>query len=452
MKLIIAGPGAGKTSNLAELVFDKSLMRKNKKWFFIITFTNQARNVILNKINSKPKFQVPKVSVSTIHSFFLNEIIFPYHHFLYSKKFYRATSIELPNDTQFRSIRLSQLRNQNYIHNTEVSKYSKYIIVGKKSDSKEIKLIRQKIHSILQSYISDVFIDEAQDIDLEMSEIFTTFQNLGIEITLIGDPKQNIQSKTGLKRLTETELPEFIRDNHRSPQSHVEMLNQFTSPKEKQIWHSKVSGELHLVRGDNAPFENVLDKKWDLIYIYEKHAEFITKPPSNRYQLFFDALLIICAELKIHNPEKISFEILRKVRNDSSFGKSECRNFLKSITKQIIPNKIWHSIGDAFSSLGFVSNTESYIINSIDSIKGCEGEYCLFILTTDVIKHLYNPCLPFDKCKAKLYVALSRSIKNLTVYLPVSITKQYKMEDLVSMLESYGFSDQTQKYISNMSN
>ena len=291
MKITIAGPGAGKTSNLSKNVLERIPQVQGSKWIFVVTYTNNAMNVIKNKLSNYPDSVINKVSVSTIHSFLLSEIIFPYHHFLYTIKFNRATSIPLPENYKYRAKKCYDLHANETIHNSEVFKIAKNLVVGKSNDTKKIKAVREKIFTYLNSYISDIFIDEAQDIDEDFSQVLQVFENNGIHITLIGDPNQNIRSCKGFDSLITKNKPEYLAENHRSPENHVTLLNNFVKREEQQICCSHTDGELDLIMGNIVGPNIVLQKTWDLVYIYETSHEFVTKPSINILKEFFESFL-----------------------------------------------------------------------------------------------------------------------------------------------------------------
>lgn len=447
MKITIAGPGAGKTSNLSKNVLERIPQVQGSKWIFVVTYTNNAVNVIKSKLSNYPDSVINKVSVSTIHSFLLSEIIFPYHHFLYTIKFNRATSILLPEDYKYRAKKCRALHDNGTIHNSEVFKIAKTLIVGKSNDTLKIKSLRNRILGNLRSYISDIFVDEAQDIDVELSQVLQVFENNGIHITLIGDPKQNIRSCKGFESLITKYAPDYLTDNHRSPKNHVTLLNNFVIPEEQQTCCSSTYGELEFILGNKTEPIIVLQKPWDLVYIYESSHEFLTKPSINIMVDFFDSLLEFSRSLPIDEPEKHCFKILEVAKDKKKIDSYRCINYLERICGKTLSNIERAQIHEICNKLTKGRKTSQFVVNSIDSIKGCEGERCLFILTSDLVNYLLEPNHKSNKASCKLFVALSRSKLNLTIYVHKSVFSKVPEEILLSKLTSYGFVDKTIEYV-----
>lgn len=447
MRITIAGPGAGKTSNLSKNVLERIPQVQGAKWIFVVTYTNNAGNVIKSKLSNYPDSVINKVSVSTIHSFLLSELIFPYHHFLYTTKFHRATSTPLPEDNRYKAKRCHDLHVNGVIHNSEVFTIAKYMTVGKSNDNKNIKSLRDRILTYISSYISDIFVDEAQDIDVELSQVLQVFENNGIHITLIGDPNQNIRSCKGFGALISNYAPDYLTDNHRSPKNHVTLLNNFVKPEEQQTCCLGTDGELEFILGNTVEPKIVLQQPWDLVYIYETSHEFLTKPSINILVNFYESLLEFSRTLPIDEPEKHCFRILEVAKDKKKIDSYSCINFLENNCTRKLSIKERAQIHEICNKLEAEKKTSQLVVNSIDSIKGCEGERCLFILTSDLVPYLLEPNLESNKASCKLFVALSRSKQNLTIYVHKSVFSKVMETKLLSKLISYGFIDKTIDYV-----
>lgn len=447
MRITIAGPGAGKTSNLSNSVLERIPHVQGSKWIFVVTYTNNAVNVIKNKLSNYPESVIKKVYVSTIHSFLLSEIIFPYHHFLYPIKFNRATSITLPENVKYRAKKCRSLHDNGTIHNSEVFKIAKNLIVGKSNDNLKIKSLRIRIINNFRSYISDIFVDEAQDIDEDFSQVLQVFEDNGIHITLIGDPNQNIRSCKGFESLITKYAPDYLTDNHRSPENHVTLLNNFVNVGQQQNCCSHTDGELDLIMGNKVEPNVVLQNLWDLVYIYETSHEFLTKPSINIMVDFFDSLLEFSRTLPIDEPEKHCFKILEVAKEKKKIDSYSCISYLERISGKTLSNIERAQIHEICNKLKEEKKPSKFVVNSIDSIKGCEGERCLFILTSDLVNYLLEPNHESNKASCKLFVALSRSKLNLTIYVHKSVFSKVTETSLLSKLTSYGFIDKTNEYV-----
>ena len=87
MEINIAGAGAGKTTKMSDkIILLRNQIDENKK-IFCVAFTNSAVDCIRRKL-CEHYVQIPEnIIVSTIHSFLYREIIKPYYHLLYGKKY-----------------------------------------------------------------------------------------------------------------------------------------------------------------------------------------------------------------------------------------------------------------------------------------------------------------------------------------------------------------------------
>ena len=71
------------------------------------------------------------------------------------------------------------------------------------------------------------------------------------------------------------------------------------------------------------------------------------------------------------------------------------------------------------------NNEANVLVSSIESIKGQEGNNCLFILSKDLASYLFLDKKDDNKMKAALYVALTRSRKDLTILLTTEAEEKY---------------------------
>lgn len=77
----IAGAGAGKTYGLAEKIIAHYDPTSYKK-IFAITYTNNASRNISEAIIKQLGYLPENIVVCTVHTFLLNEIIYPYSPFV----------------------------------------------------------------------------------------------------------------------------------------------------------------------------------------------------------------------------------------------------------------------------------------------------------------------------------------------------------------------------------
>lgn len=66
-----------------------------------------------------------------------------------------------------------------------------------------------------------------------------------------------------------------------------------------------------------------------------------------------------------------------------------------------------------------------------------EGEKCLFTLTNDLAAYLFNDNTETNKTKNKLYVALTRSLNELSIYILKEVEDKYTKEKIHGFFEEY---------------
>lgn len=85
-----------------------------------------------------------------------------------------------------------------------------------------------------------------------------------------------------------------------------------------------------------------------------------------------------------------------------------------------------------------IKQEDKIFVKSIDYIKGMEGEKCLFILTNDLAAYLFNDNnTEANKTKNKLYVALTRSLNELSIYILKEVENKYTKKRIQDFFERY---------------
>lgn len=436
MKIVVAGAGAGKTTSMAQKVLDRLKVVTNRKIIYVITYTNAARDGIRKKI-IKLNGSIPKqVLVETSHAFLLREIIFPFHHLLYGGQYTTASQIKLSNDPRFKATKIKELKENKTIHVEEVTKTAKWVISGKSKDSKGVKINREKILSIIKRYLDSVFIDEAQDMDDNLAKIIEVLDIKGINLYLVGDPKQDLRGRNEFRKLIEKykEQVEYKTENHRCPTSHVEFANFYIPDEEKQKPQTSKNGEISFVFESEIDVTNFIeDNNWDYVFICKKNSRFIThaddrhkKEQNLAYEL---RSLIRKSEIKeseinqlVYILEKEILKVIQKRTNSEIFKKLEELLSIK-LTKQDMGK-----LGEALRLNRDNSVSEGILVDTIDSVKGLEGERCLFIVTTDLAPYLIAEKVDQNKMLNYLYVALTRAKEKLILLVTTEVEDRYGKE------------------------
>lgn len=443
MEINVAGAGAGKTTGLAMEIVEKHKTIPADKNIYCIAFTNNASESVRGKLLSYYDVIPQNIIICTIHSFLYHEIIMPYYFLIYGKHYKGISKIKLPGKQSFKNHKLKELDSRDIIHVTKIPEKAKWVIVKKSSDKLHEKTIRNFIMEAFLSYCGTIYVDEAQDIDSDMKEIFCAFDRLGIELILKGDPKQDIRGYGCFRELITmfNEKVSYNKACHRCPESHLKITNALISKEEHQI-SSKSIGNVKIIF-ENAMCLTAFDfNKYDLKYIYQKNKRFETES-SKDYADFFDDLqyeIYDILSLKSDNDIKVKIDSYRITHIMICYirsGKSVF-NILKCFEKYVggLTKSQYTQVKEVL--LKYQMSPKNIItVNSVESIKGLEGNNCLFILTTDLAAYLFGDKVAENKIKNALYVALTRSLENLTILICKEVEEKYGRENINVFFEQY---------------
>ena len=93
-------------------------------------------------------------------------------------------------------------------------------------------------------------------------------------------------------------------------------------------------------------------------------------------------------------------------------------------------------MASAFDS-GKEAITAAIVVSSIEEKKGLEAERCLFILTTELAPYLFGEKTEDNKTRHLCYVALTRSLDNLTILITKEVEEKYTRAKVQEFLEPY---------------
>ncbi|RDW20088.1 hypothetical protein CWR48_05025 [Oceanobacillus arenosus] len=436
MKLLVAGAGAGKTTSMAEEVLSRYREVEDGKIIYVITYTNAARDQIRNKIIEQHGDIPRQVKVETSHVFLLQELVFPFYHLLYDQRYSSVSAINLPDNQGYRAKKLKELREGNIVHVQEVTNISSHVLYGKSNDKKLIKEKRKRIISIIGNYLDSIFIDEAQDIDKYLSKIIDVFHTNGFYLHLVGDPKQDLRARNEFRRLL-GKYPQFVKykkENHRCPISHVKLSNKYIIEQEKQEWQTEEVGVLkYFYENDINLDEFIKDGTWDYIYIYQKNERFITDTNDvNAHEDLLDyelKMLIKRTNAEDNHIDKITFILHRLIKkNLTTKNNWSIINKVGEILSLQLTKQDKARLYEALEANKEATKTEGIVVNSIDKVKGLEGNCCLFILTTELSEYFFLNKIELNKMMNYLYVALTRSKKELIILITTEVEEKYGRE------------------------
>ncbi|SDL65020.1 UvrD-helicase domain-containing protein [Chryseobacterium taihuense] len=447
----ISGAGAGKTYGLSEKLINCSNNFPDKI-IYAITYTNSAKRKISNIINERLGYIPNNIIIETVHSFLLNEIIFPYSKFILSDYYNKAVSFKLPDENRYKNARKTQLRAKNIIHNEDVFNVSKRLI-DKTNTLHSNKVKKQKVELIINHIsckISHIFIDEAQDLDLDALKVFEILGKNNIDIHVIGDPKQAIKYPTDFENFLKSKIEDgnfnFLEVENltrRIPNKILEISNLFCPIGQEQKHYEDKEGGIFYLSDDNPEFESILkyyksEKK--LIYIEKKQGNYNTHLQKELYlPIPILERLRSLKEISKHDFDLLIKSIELKIQDDLNY--LEPLIIIRTFYKKY---GIQYDKSEYAEFISLLNNNKQHsnndlIVSSIDAVKGLENDICLFILSPTMYQYLMRK-IPsgnkHNKIWKKLYVALTRASEKLILVIDSKLFPNHKLNDIKLSLEN----------------
>lgn len=444
MKISIAGAGAGKTTKMADRIIARYTEIDKSKNIYCVSFTNNAVTCIKKKLKEHFDLIPAQIHVETIHSFLYQEIIKPYYYLLFKKSFDHISSIDL-GDPKYKAYQIKKLEDRHILHVEAITQKALWLFVKRSNDNKSIRDKRKIIQAIFAKYCGGIFIDEAQDIDKNFYDIIVQLEKLKLFLEAIGDPKQDLRGRGMLRKMVEEyqDRVTYIKECHRCPEKHLKVSNFIINKGE---WQSSEidEGSFYVCFERNINVRQFIqEKNFDLKYIYQKNERFDTHNQITR-NVVFDSLnnelYVIFKELYKDDNE---LNISRRAYYGTSKLIQEYKkgSNAKEIIKKCFPSSRFESTNYAklCTALNLLNGNDTDLINvnSIESIKGQEGETCLFILTTVLAAYLFGEKKQENKVKCALYVALTRSLNKMTILVTTEVEEKYTREKILEFFKDF---------------
>lgn len=450
----VAGAGAGKTSMMADLITEFCI--PEGKVVFCIAFTNAAADNIEQKVVKKLGAVPNNIRISTIHSFLYQELIDPFYYFLYGKQYERLSVIDLPSNQKYKNIKLSELEKENILHYTKIPEKAKWVAYQKSGDKKEIKATRNILLGHFARYCAAIFVDEAQDISEDIKHSLEGLERAGIKIILYGDPKQDIKGFGCFQEIIEnTSDVHYIPECYRCPQIHLNLSNKLASEAQQQIADMcNAEGSIEVIFEsdieDNKKF--ISDGKYGLKYISMKRDRFETHEQEKKnkrletlyhevHRAMADKWGDVKSEIELQRGAFYITEQMLEAFNNGDNVAGIVSKWLRANAFDVLPRKRYIQLVEAFQKDDFCEN-DIPVIPSIESVKGLEAERCLFILTPDLAPYLLGKRKDDNKTSHLLYVALTRSLDHLTIFITTEVENKYSRVGLQTFFKAlYGEDD-----------
>lgn len=453
----IAGAGAGKTYTLTEKILVRHHKKDNDKIIYAISFTNYAKRNIEQRVAELNNGLMPSdICIETVHSFLLNEIIYPFSQYYFGKAFSKATSMKLPIEIKLQKYQLKRVNERGIIHNSQVFNKAKQMIVDGKGETKAKHRKKELIIEYLQASVDALFIDEAQDLDADALTLFGKLSE-SIYAYIVGDPKQSIKYPKDFREFTER-----IRENNsvfhmlspntitrRMPECHLRISNLFCSADERQTTISDVKGEIYYLYSTDEKFSKLyesFDFLKALIYIRQETDAFTTQDSKSVFSL----------------EESVREKLLEKINSDydsDAFVKSIEKYFInltlkkgekgaiQSFTKHFDITLENNEYAKLINDLKIENKEKKLKVKSIDKIKGLENELCMFIMDNTMLEYLFGKKQETNKEMMRLYVALTRSKSDLILVIDKLSIKKFTDKQIEKGFSELNIPYVTMEYI-----
>ncbi len=439
MRIEVAGAGAGKTSRMASRILDVEI--PDGKILFCVAFTNAAADNIRKKLGQKND---DNVKISTIHSFLYSELVRPYYHLLYGVRYKKVSTIDLPTAPAYRNRRIKELEESLLLHQTVIPERAKWVVYKKSKENAQIRAMRAKVLAMFAGYCHKIIVDEAQDIDKNTRDVLLALHKAGIDIELCGDPKQDVKGHGCFRDIIEA-FPEDVTYNnecHRCPQQHLQISNRLACVNEQQD-----ADEEACVGSIDVLFETDMDVaahiehgNYGLAYISKKNNRFSTHAnhvENNGFDSLRHELDIAIRDKHGNNMSDLEIKRAAYYVAREMIALVEAGSEAGTVVSKGISNGYFDYDKTRYARMSEALRSDdspdagTIPIRSIEAVKGLEAERCLFVLTTDLAPYLLGDKTNDNKTKHLLYVALTRSLDNLTIIVTTEVEMRYSRERIL---------------------
>ncbi|MGF1823733.1 UvrD-helicase domain-containing protein [Vibrio splendidus] len=445
----IAGAGAGKTYGLAKTLIDHIEACTSHKKTFALTYTNTAIAKIEQEIIKQHGFIPSNLCIQTVHSFLLNEIIYPFSSFTLGDVYNDASITMLPGNVRFKNWHLKRLKDKNIIHAESVYNIAKQVVdetVSKHSNRAKKAKVRRLL-AILGSCFDKIFIDEVQDLDKDALRFFEVLGCNDIDVYMIGDPKQAIKFPQDLdafvRKVAPKEYATILPINNQTRRVPTEILvvsNNFCYEDQQQESLSEMVGELMYIESTDGRYDELLTNYLDakqLVCIDKKNGRYTT---SSKHKHAFPREIEEMIRDSNHKKDKALF--VKAAFSDfmddvAEVGARIAINRLKASHGLTLKDQYYAQLYELCNSCS--GNDVQFKVQSIESIKGLDADVCVVIVSSNTLKYLtqngISEASRFNKEWKKVYVALTRAKKRLVLALDHELLAK---EDMAAVRDSIG--------------
>lgn len=447
---------------LAEKILVRHHKKDNDKIIYAISFTNYAKRNIEQRVAELNNGLMPSdICIETVHSFLLNEIIYPFSQYYFGKAFSKATSMKLPIEIKLQKYQLKRVNERGIIHNSQVFNKAKQMIVDGKGETKAKHRKKELIIEYLQASVDALFIDEAQDLDADALTLFGKLSE-SIYAYIVGDPKQSIKYPKDFREFTER-----IRENNsvfhmlspntitrRMPECHLRISNLFCPADERQTTISDVKGEIYYLYSTDEKFSKLyesFDFLKALIYIRQETDTFTTQDSKSVFSLEESVREKLLEKINSDYDSDAFVKAIEKYFINLTLKKGE-KGAIQSFTKHFGITLENNEYAKLINDLKIENKEKKLKVKSIDKIKGLENDLCMFIMDNAMLDYLFGKKQETNKEMMRLYVALTRSKSDLILVIDKLSIKKFTDKQIEKGFSELNIPYVTMEYIEKIEN
>lgn len=283
-KLIIAGPGAGKTHNMVKSIVESMVLLESSRYLVVITYTNSATNNIKKRLEKL--IRIPEnIFIGTMHSFLNKFIVIPFgsigNSAIGKEKLFLQCGIKDVFDT-VEKLKSKEKRTQTFGAAAKLKENIKnrlnekgYITFDQTLSIAKDCMSNSQLSKILANRLQYIYIDEFQDSNNDIFGILESLRkHFRTTIYCVGDPEQYIQGFDSsirafsnipiLKASLSSGYDVVVnRSNFRSTQCIVKFLNHFNG----RVFGDEIFSQIARSRGVSPDVEAELGE--EVIFIQE---------------------------------------------------------------------------------------------------------------------------------------------------------------------------------------
>ena len=400
--------GAGKTYGIAQKIISMLENCPDGKKIYAITYTNYAVNQIKGELVDSIKDIPDNIVVKTVHSYFLENIIYPYSKFIKGEPISSCSVETISGKVEWQASRIKALKKEGVIHASIVPQYAKSILVATKSDKVSIK----KRKNIAMGYfICDIyclFVDEAQDMDDHFFNLLTMIVDKLENFYFVGDP---FQSLWGADRYREFTTSYSEQDgitvvtnsvSRRIPACIVPLCNRVLPENSALSSISTESGFVAyylLSELDDKAMEKLASSN---VFSYIKAKTEIFSTANEKASLTNEFLQLLKEKYPLYDMSALCYVVINRILEIG------LNAYLKQ-KKITLSEKNYAQLANQFR----YHKETGIFVESIQKIKGLENDTAYFIICNSLLEILLGVKNDFNKETNLLYVALTRAKRRL---------------------------------------